>query len=89
MLSIVPFLNKINRYILNPIIVLMFAVALLVFIWGVFQFISNATENSAREDGKRNMLWGIVGMFIMVSVYGIIRVILSTFGFSGPAYLGL
>ncbi|HVS79592.1 MAG TPA: hypothetical protein VHF05_01305 [Candidatus Paceibacterota bacterium] len=89
MLSITPLLNAVNRYILNPIIVLMFMVALAMFFWGIFQFISNAESDRGREEGKQNMLWGIVGMFIMISVYGIIRVVLATFGLPTPPYLPL
>jgi len=87
MISISGLLNKIDRYILNPIIVLMFMVALAVFFWGIVQFIMNQEGNQARDDGKRNMLWGIVGMFIMVSAYGIIRVILATFGLPAPPFI--
>ena len=87
MLSIVPLLNKLNKVIINPLIVLLFAIGTLMFFWGVFQFVSNAEGEKGREEGKRNMIWGLVGMFIMVSVYGIIRVILDTFGIDAPGYI--
>jgi len=86
---IVPFLNKINQFILNPLILLVFAIAFLVFFWGIFQFIASQTTDSAREEGKRKIFWGLFGMFIMVSAYGLIHLILGTFGISGPDYLGL
>lgn len=82
------FLNKINQYILNPLIVLAFAIAFVVFLWGLFQFILTQTSDANREEGKRKIFWGLFGMFIMFSVYGIIRLILSTFGISSP-YLGI
>jgi len=62
-------------------------VALAVFFWGIVQFISDTDSNTAREEGKQNILWGIIGMFIMVSVYGIIRVILQTFGLPNPPFI--
>ncbi len=86
-LNIHSFLNKVNQFILNPIIVLMFAVALITFFWGLVEFIYKAGSEDGRETGKRNMLWGIIGMFIMVGVYGIIKVILSTFGIGAPDYI--
>lgn len=79
-LSVVPFLQKINQYILNPIILLMFSVALVVFLWGIFQFVRQADNPKAREEGQKNMLWGIVGMFVMFGVYGILNVVLSSIG---------
>ena len=79
-MSVIPLLSRINEIILNPIIVLLFAVALLVFFWGIVKFIAKNSDTTAREEGKKTMIWGIVGMFIMVAVYGIIRIILATFG---------
>jgi len=79
-LSIVPFLAKINQFILNPIIMLMFAVALVVFLWGVLGYIRNADNPKLRSEGQQSMLWGIVGMFIMFGVYGIIKIVLNTIG---------
>lgn len=81
-------LGKINEFILNPLITLLFFVALIVFFWGLFEFVSNAGNEEARAKGKRNIMWGIIGMFIMISVYGIIRIILGTFGI-GPGSSGL
>lgn len=80
-------LNKIISLILQPIVILMFAVALVVFFWGIVQFISSSNTDDGREKGKRNIFWGIVGMFIMFSVYGIIGIILETFGITPPSYL--
>ena len=63
--------------VLNPIIALMFGFAVIVFLWGVFRFISS---EEGKDDGKRNMLWGIIGFFIMVSAYAIVGFIRTTLG---------
>ncbi len=72
--------------VLNPLLLLLFAIALLVFIWGIVQFMwglsSEAGEGSA--DGKRHMLWGLAGMFVMVAAYSIVKIISSTLGVSLP-----
>lgn len=83
-------LNNVNTFILNPLIVLMFGIAMLVFFWGLVEFIAKAGTDEGRETGKRNMVWGIVGMFIMVAVYGIISLVLNTIGVSPGSvpYLG-
>ena len=80
------FLNKINQFILNPLILLAFAIAFLVFFWGIFQFISSQTTDSQRDEGKRKIFWGMFGMFIMISAYGLIRLILGTFGIPNSGY---
>lgn len=81
-------MNRVNEYILNPLIILMFVVALLVFFWGLAEFIYKTGNGEGDlEKGKNNMIYGILGMCIMVAVYGIIRVILATFGLDAPAYI--
>jgi len=84
--AIVPFLNKINSVILNPALILLFSVALLVFLFGTFQFILKASDEKARSEGKTAMVWGLVGMFIMISAFGIIRLILSSTGLNTNVY---
>ena len=43
--------------IVNPLIALMFGVALVVFLWGVFQWIYHADDSKEREAGKNNILY--------------------------------
>lgn len=84
-------LGKINYFILNPIIRLAFAVALIVFFWGIVQFINSETADNKRDEGKRKIFYGLFGMFIMFSAYGLIKLILNSFGITGGGreYLGL
>ena len=77
-------LAGISEYILNPAILLLFAVALAVLFWGIVQFLMNPYDDAARTKGKRTIIWGIVGMFIMVAVFGIMQVIVNTFGLTTP-----
>ncbi len=78
-------LQKIDEVIVNPLIFLMFAAALAVFLWGVIQFIGSSDSEEGRNTGKRHILWGIIGMFIMVSAFGIINIIVNTFGINTSA----
>jgi len=87
-MDITGFLGKVSQYILNPLILLVFGVAMLVFFWGIFQFIASQTTDTKRDEGKRKIFWGLFGMFIMFSAFGLIRLILGTFGISGPSYPG-
>ncbi len=61
--------------IVNPVIGLLFAVAIAFFIWGIIEFIANADNETKRAQGKRNIIWGLVGLFIMTTVMGIIQLI--------------
>lgn len=72
------FILRLVTVIVNPLIQLMFAAALVYFLWGVVKYIKDADSESAREEGRRHILWGLVGLFIMVAVYGIILVVRRT-----------
>jgi uncharacterized membrane protein len=76
----ITFFHNVSNAILNPLITLLFAAALLVFLYGTFQFVRGGDNDESRAQGKRHMFWGIFGLFIMVSVFGIIKFIATTIG---------
>ncbi len=71
---------KISDNILNPIITLLFASAIFYFLFGLLKFIQNQDNEAALEEGKSHMVWGIIGIFLMMSVLGILRIIKNTAG---------
>ena len=63
----------------NVAVPLVFALAFIVFIWGVFQyFIQGGHDEEAKEKGRSLMLYGLVGFFIMVSVWGLVNILTGT-----------
>lgn len=75
--------NVFSNIIVNPLLALLFGFGLLVFIFGVVEFFFELNiqgNQSAKEAGKAHMLWGIVGMFIMVSAWAILQLIAATVG---------
>lgn len=70
---------KLNKFILNPIIVLLFSIALVYFIFGVLQYLIKAkSDPSAIKTGAAHMGWGLFGMFVMVSVFAFLQVIMNS-----------
>ncbi len=70
-----------SRIIIDPIIALLFGVGLVVFIFGIAEFFFEFNvrgKESSKEAGKQHMLWGLVGMFIMVSALAILQLISNT-----------
>ena len=63
--------------IVNPLFILAFGVATLLFIWGVIQAMMSPEDTEARENGKRHIIWGIVGGAIMIGTGGIIRLLMD------------
>ena len=76
--------QKINQFVLNPIIGFLFALAFIFFLWGVAEFIFRADVESERTRGKKHMIWGLVGMFVMFAAFTIIRIIANTLGVEAP-----
>ncbi len=71
-------LGKFVDLIINPAILVVFTAGFFLFLWGLVIFLWNLNEG-ASSNGKQHMLWGIVGMLIMISVYGIITLVDQTF----------
>lgn len=72
-------LNNFVDLVINPAILVIFAAGFFMFAWGLVEFIMNLGKDANNEEGKQHMLWGVVGMFIMASVYGIIALLDNTF----------
>ncbi len=81
--NIIQFIHKVSIVIINPLIKLIFLVALVVFLWGVFGYVKDGDSDDARSSGRRHMLWGVFGMFIMISVFAILSFVLNTFDIPG------
>jgi len=77
--SVDSFIANVNRLIINPLIILLFALALAYFLWGMFEFLSNQENEEKKTAGKKHMIWGIVGITIMMGVWFIMYLILDTF----------
>lgn len=62
------------------IIPLIFTIAFLLFLWGMVQYIRNADNEKKREESKKFIYYGIIGLTVMVAVWGIVRIVTTTFG---------
>lgn len=81
--SVDSFVSNVNKLIINPLIILFFALAVVYFLYGVFQFVSNQDNEEAKTKGKAHMVWGIVGIVIMMGVFTILNMIMNTFNIEG------
>jgi hypothetical protein len=60
----------------TPIIV---ALALLFFFYGLAKYILNSGDEEKKSEGKGIMIWGIIALFVMVSVWGLVNLLANTF----------
>jgi hypothetical protein len=77
------FVSNVDRLIVNPLIILLFALAAVYFVWGAFVFFANADSEEKRTAGKMHMVYGVIGMSIMIGVFAILHIILDTFDIEG------
>lgn len=70
--------SDISTEIINPIIKLLIAGAVIYFLYGVVKFLIGSRERSDSQEaveGKNHMLYGIIGIAITISAFGIVNLI--------------
>ncbi|MCC2630676.1 MAG: seg [Candidatus Paceibacter sp.] len=73
-----PILVKIKSEIIVPLIALLFVLAFIYFLWGVVQYIMHMNSPGDRQTGQRHMVWGIIGIAIMISAFGIVNFVFNS-----------
>ncbi len=77
-------------HIINGVLVpVLMSFAFIVFIWGIFSaFILNAGDEEKRKKGKMIMMYGLIGFFVMLSVWGLVHLLTGSVslssGFTAP-----
>ncbi len=83
-----PYVNNISdvgQFIISTIngvfVPVLFSTAFIVFIWGAFTvFILGANDEAQKGKGKKLMLYGLIGFFVMVSVWGLVNILTGSVG---------
>lgn len=70
---------RVANAVISAAVPIVISLAILVFIWGVLRYVISSDEDK-RKEGKNLMLWGIVGIFVMVSVWGLVGILQKTIG---------
>ncbi len=65
--------------IANPLVVLVVALALVYFLAGVLKYLKPSAGDNEREEARKHLTFGIIALFVMVSVWGLVRVLKDTF----------
>lgn len=72
--------------IVSSVIPVVVGLAVLIFFWGLANFILHADNEQKRAEGKQLMIWGIIALFVIVSVWGLVAVLTSTFFGGTPGF---
>jgi len=65
--------------LMNYVVPALITVAVIYFVWGVITFISSS-EDEAKKEGRQKIINGLIGLFVIVSFWGIIGIVKNTFG---------
>lgn len=74
------FVRILNEVIIYPLILLLVAVSFLVFVYGCFEYVLNSDDSTARDTGRRHIIWGVAGFLVIVGAYSILSIAANTFG---------
>jgi hypothetical protein len=67
------------------VVPLIFSVAFIIFAWGVTQYILNGQEEAKREKGRQFMIWGIIALTVMFTIWGLVSLLKNTFNLDNAA----
>ena len=69
--------------VVNALVPIMITLAFVVFVWGLITFILASGDEAAKDEGKRRMIWGVIALFIIISIWGIIALLQTMTGTAG------
>ena len=78
-----PLLNVLGNFSewIGDAIIIAIGLAIVFFFWGLAKYILlNAGDEEKKKEGRNIMIWGVIALFIMVSIWGIVSVLADTFG---------
>jgi hypothetical protein len=73
--------------LVKQVAVLVWMTALVVFGWGIVRFIAAADNQEEIKKAKGIIWWGVIGMFVLASIVGIIIVLQRDFGVGSEAVI--
>lgn len=68
--------------ILDTIIPFIIGLAVFVILWGILGYVAHAGEEEKRAEARQFIIWGILGVFIMLSVWGFVAILDNSFNLS-------
>src|SRR3989344_2212131 len=71
------------RNLVNQIVPILLIIGTVVFLWGVILYLTAGADEEKRANARSLMIYGLVGLFVMVAVCGIVKVLVNFFGVGG------
>jgi uncharacterized membrane protein len=77
--SLTDLINFFTCTLVNAVVPLLVALAVVGFVYGIIKYFLNPDNEEKRKDGKSFMLWGLVTLFVIVSIWGLVGILSGTF----------
>jgi hypothetical protein len=81
--SLVELSQSIQKTVYKPLVTAIISYAILLFVWGVYRYIAHAGDEKAAAEGAKLMSYGVIVLFVMVSVWGLVALLMDTLGIPG------
>ncbi|MCX6713878.1 MAG: hypothetical protein NTV48_02120 [Candidatus Vogelbacteria bacterium] len=72
-------IEGIGKSIFAPLIPVLIGIALIFFFYGLIQYLQAGMGEKQVEEAKKLMFWGIITLFVMISVWGLAGILKDTF----------
>lgn len=68
--------------LLGGVIGVLYMFTFAAFFWGITLFVFNTTDDKKRQEGKSWMLWSVIALFVMITIWGLVGLLVNTTGIS-------
>ena len=74
--GVLQYLERVLESIVLPLLV---GFTVVYFVWGLLKYVGSGADEKTREEGKNVMVFGVISLFVIVSVWGLINFLVLTF----------
>ena len=71
---------------INPFTLILISLSVLYFIYGVSKYISASLSESDKAEAKQMMIWGVVGLFAITAMWGLVKIVQNTFDLDNSGF---
>ncbi len=68
-------------FLQGAVVPLLLTLGLVYFLWGITKYVTAGGDEDKMKEGKNLVVYGIIALFVMISVFGFVRILTNTFGF--------
>ena len=68
--------------LLNAVVPVLIALGVVYFVWGVITYVISSDEE-AKKAGRDRIIFGIIGLAVIVALWGLVGILTNTFGLTG------